>query len=190
MSLSINNINAVSFKSKENSIVNPKRTVVSPKSEEGLSREGKVFIGFCAAVRGVIGGIFVKRRIDANEAEKLSKKAAGLLLKPKEFSYNDLRSYANELLNAKRISDDDRVLLVGKSILNEFAENVKNFKNSWGKLFKAMNMSNNGFAVCVQKADKHIDMSTFKYFDPECITEPKIVESIKEGKIMIIHLKN
>lgn len=143
-----------------------------------------------AAAAAVIGGILVKRRIEAKATEKLAQKAADLLQKPKEFSYDNLRSYADELFDAKKLSDNDEIILMGKSLLNELAENEKNRKSAWTKLFKAMNMSDNGFAVLVRKSDKSLDMSTFKYFDPEKITEPQIVQSLKDGKIVVMPIKD
>ena len=192
MSLSVNHLNTISFKSNEKPISNNKSSVASPppESEKGLSTEGKVFVGLGAAAAAVIGGILVKRRIEAKATEKLAQKAADLLQKPKEFSYDNLRSYADELFDAKKLSDNDEIILMGKSLLNELAENEKNRKSAWTKLFKAMNMSDNGFAVLVRKSDKSLDMSTFKYFDPEKITEPQIVQSLKDGKIVVMPIKD
>ena len=59
----------------------------------------------------------------------------------------------------------------------------------WGKLFKAMKMSDNGFMVVLRKADGKIDKSTYKYFDPQKITDDLIANSLKDGKLVVLPIE-
>lgn len=185
MSLSVNRVNNnILFKANEK----PEGTVniEKEKADKGLSDSEKKLIGLGALAGITIGGILVKRRLDIKAAEKLAKKAQELLQKPKEFSYDNLRSYAKELNEANKIEAGDEIVLMWKSMLNELAERKSNQQNSWSKLFKAMKMSDNGFALVLRKADKNVDTSTLKYFDPEKITEPLLIQSLRDNKIFIM----
>ena len=117
-------------------------------------------IGLGALAALTIGGILVKRRLDVKAAEKLAKRASELLQKPEEFTKDTLKSIAAEWDNAGKLADGDKIILMGKTLMDEFA--AKDAK--WSKLYKAMKMSDNGLMVVLQKADGKIDESTYKYF--------------------------
>lgn len=189
MSLSVNRINQVSFRANEK----PQKKSTPENSSQkttGMSDGEKVLVGLGAATAAVLGGILIKRRIDANSAEKLTQKAAQALQKPETFSFDTVLKLADEWKKAGKIADGDEVVVMGKSLLDELAKEEKSVANGWAKFYKAMNMSENGFAVIVRKADKKVDTSTIKYFDPVNNTELKIVDSIKNDKIVVMPIED
>lgn len=191
MSLTVNKINNINFKANEKpSVENKTSKPEVEKDNGGLSSEQKTLIGLGALAGAVVGGILVKRRIDSKNAAKIIEKAEKLLQKPKEFSYDTLRAIANEWDKAGKIADGDEVLLMGKSIIDELANKVKNTDKYWTKVYKVMDMPDTGFAVVLKKAGKDVDMSTFTYYAPEKITEPLIEQSIKDGKIVVMPVKD
>ena len=101
-----------------------------------------------------------------------------------------LRSVADEWKRAGKIADGDEVVLMGKSLLDKLAKEQKSVENGWAKFYKAMNMSENGFAIILRKADKNVDTSTIKYFDPVNNTELKIIDSIKNNKIVVMPIED
>lgn len=189
MSLSVNRINQISFRAGETS---QKKSEPEKSSQEttGMSDGEKILIGLGATAVAVIGGILIKKRIDAKNAEKLAEKAARALKKPETFSMDILRSVADEWKRAGKIADGDEVVLMGKSLLDKLAKEQKSVENGWAKFYKAMNMSENGFAIILRKADKNVDTSTIKYFDPVNNTELKIVDSIKNNKIVVMPIED
>lgn len=189
MALSVNRINQISFRAGETS---QKKSEPEKSSQEttGMSDGEKILIGLGATATAVIGGILIKKRIDAKSAEKLAQKAAQALQKPETFSLDIVRKLADEWNNAGKIADGDEVILMGKSLLDELAKGQKSIESGWSKFYKAMNMSENGFAIIVRKADKSVDTSTIKYFDPKTNTELLIVDSIKNNKICVMPIED
>ncbi len=163
-----------------------KRIPPPPSSKEGLTTGQKALVGLGALAGITLGGILVKRRLDVKAAEKLAKRASELLQKPEEFTENTLNSIAAEWDNAGKLADGDKIILMGKTLMDEFA--AKDAK--WSKLYKAMKMSDNGLMVVLQKADGKIDESTYKYFDPQKITYDLIYNDLKEGKIVIVPIED
>lgn len=181
MTLSVDRVNGnIYFKSGETSSTQGKVTPPTPLEENSLTTGEKTMIGLGALAALTIGGILVKRRLDVKAAEKLAKQASELLQKPEEFTRNTLESIAAEWDNAGKLADGDKIILMGKTLMDEFA--AKDAK--WSKLYKAMKMSDNGLMVVLQKADGKIDESTYKYFDPQKITYQLLSDSFKKGKIV------
>ena len=149
-------------------------------SKEGLTTGQKALVGLGALAGITIGGILVKRRLDVKAAEKLAKRASELLQKPEEFTKDTLKSIAAEWDNDGKLAAGDKIILMGKTLMDELA--AKDAK--WSKLYKAMKMSDNGLMVVLQKADGKIDESTYKYFDPQKITYQLLSDSFKKGKIV------
>ena len=178
MTLSVDRVNGnIYFKSGETHSTQGK---VTPPEENSLTTGEKTMIGLGALAALTIGGILVKRRLDVKAAEKLAKRASELLQKPEEFTKDTLKSIAAEWNNDGKLAAGDKIILMGKTLMDEFA--AKNAK--WSKLYKAMKMSDNGLMVVLQKADGKIDESTYKYFDPQKITYQLLSDSFKEGKIV------
>lgn len=149
-------------------------------SKEGLTTGQKALVGLGALAGIALGGILVKKRLDIKAAEKIADKAQKLLKKPEDFTRATARSIADEWNNAGKLAEGDELIIMGKKLMDEFA--VGDAK--WGKLFKAMKMSDNGFMVVLRKADGKIDKSTYKYFDPQKITYQLLSDSFKKGKIV------
>lgn len=189
MSLSVNRINQVSFRANEE----PQKKSTPKNSSQkttGMSDGEKVLVGLGATAAAILGGILIKKHIDANSAEKLTQKAAQALQKPKTFSFDILRELTREWNKAGKIASGDEIVVMGKSFLDELVTEQKNATSYGVKLYKAMNMSENGFAVVVRKADGNVDISTAKYFDPVKNTVLSIVDSIKNKKLAIISIKD
>ncbi len=181
MSLSINPIGNISFKAQESKV--EAKPTEKPKDPKYTDSE-KVMMAMGAAAGVVLGGILVKKHLDAKSAKKLFEEAQKLVQKPKEFSYKNVRKLGDELYGIGKFQDGDTMIIMGKTHLNELAEKEANKNTNWTKLYRAMKMSDNGFAIIIKKADGKVDMDTLKYFDPEKITEPQILDSLREGKMI------
>ena len=181
MTLSVNPVNSnIYFRANERPSVEKEKTPPPPSSNEGLTTGQKALVGLGALAGITLGGILVKRRLDVKAAEKLAKRASELLQKPEEFTKDTLKSIAAEWDNDGKLAAGDKIILMGKTLMDELA--AKDAK--WSKLYKAMKMSDNGLMVVLQKADGKIDESTYKYFDPQKITYQLLSDSFKKGKIV------
>ena len=158
---------------------------IPPSSKEGLTTGQKALVGLGALAGITLGGILVKKRLDIKAAEKIADKAQKLLKKPEDFTRATARSIAAEWDNDGKLAAGDKIILMGKTLMDEFA--AKDAK--WSKLYKAMKMSDNGLMVVLQKADGKIDESTYKYFDPQKITDDLIANSLKDGKLVVLPIE-
>lgn len=186
MTLSVNRVNSnIYFRANERPSVEKENTPPPPSSKEGLTTGQKALVGLGALAGITLGGILVKKRLDIKAAEKIAEKAQKLLKKPEDFTMATARSIADEWNNAGKLAEGDVLIIMGKKLMDELA--VGDAK--WGKLFKAMKMSDNGFMVVLRKADGKIDKSTYKYFDPQKITDDLIANSLKDGKLVVLPIE-
>ena len=184
MSLLINKVGSVSFRANEKNISEKKVETIS--QDKGMSKENKILLGLAATATAVVGGILIKKKLDVKAAEELAKRASNALQKPETFSLDMVREIADEWKSAGKLCDGDEVIIMPKSLLDVLAKEKNSVKSGWSKFYNAMKMSDNGFGIILRKADKNIDTSTIKYFDPVNNVELKIVDSLKQDKIVIM----
>lgn len=187
MSLFVNKVGSVSFGANEKNMPEKKAKIDSQDKE--MSKENKILLGLAATATAVVGGILIKTKLDAKAAEDLVKRAANALQKPETFSLDIVRGIADEWKNAGKLCDGDEVIIMPKSLLDVLATEKKSIKSGWSKFYNAMNMSDNGFGIILRKADKNVDTSTIKYFDPASNTELKIVDALKHDKIVVMPIE-
>lgn len=165
------------------------------ETKDGMSTSQKTLIGLGAAAALVIGGLMVKRHLDSNSVKNLLKSlnnaanelpipSKKMLEKPHEFSQDFLeKNIAKKWYKEGKLQGGDEIILAPKSTLEKIFQVLEDKK--YITAFKDMNMSNNGFAAFVQKADGSIDLSIFRYFDPETNSNLKMVNALKNDKLYV-----
>lgn len=172
-------------------------TTNSPKNEtskKGMTNTEKALVGLGAAAAIVIGGLLVKKHLDSKAVDSVTEQLAkikdslqiptkDMLEKPKEFSESYLKDIAKDWYKKGILKPGDKVCSIPKSMLEELYGKIS---EAYAKGVKEMNMSDNGFMMCILKADESIDFSTIKYFEPETNTYLQMVNALKNNKIFII----
>ena len=165
------------------------------ETKDGMSTSQKTLIGLGAAAAIIIGGLMVKRHLDSsplknllkfsdNVANELPIPSKKMLEKPQEFSQDFLKkNIAKKWYEEGKLQGGDKIILAPKSTLEKMFQVLEDKKCITA--FKDMNMSNDGFAAFVQKADGSLDLSTFRYFDPETNSYLKLVNALKNNKLYV-----
>lgn len=146
--------------------------------KEGMSTTTKTLLGLGALAAVGIGGLLLKKRIDL---KNIPKKAEQLLQKPENFSQESFREVLKQwgLTDIKLLKNaKGKLRLLKKSEL---------ISGQWGgnynELHKAMNMSDNGFALALLREDGK--KTSFKYFDPKEISSPLIKRALQSDKPIV-----
>lgn len=152
------------------------------ETKDGMSNSQKTLIGLGAAAALVIGGLMVKRHLDSKPFKDiLAPNFDFNLEKTHEFSKDFLENNViSKWSDEFKLETGDALYIVQKSKFEEFIQNLK-ISDIDKKGFKDMNMSDNGLAVFLMKADG--TCSSVKFFDPETITYPRLIDAIKNNKI-------